>query len=273
MTTTRTLERFMIFNGSRPLFTERAMNKIIARAAGFAAFVAFGAICGTAGAADMPVKAPPPSPPPPPTFSWTGWYVGIGGGGTWARDNGDFVLPPPATWENKISSGIFSPFIGAQQQIGSIVIGAEGSVAFLSFGTSNGSLCSPTTSCTPPTTTLETRLNDPIYAGGGRLGWAAGMWMPYVDGGYAETQIIHQFGVSQSTNDQNGWYVGGGVDWAASSNVILGIDYRHYDFGSLTVVPVSNVTGVGIPANTWTNRTTMDAVMVRISFKSDPWIR
>jgi outer membrane immunogenic protein len=51
-------------------------------------------------AADMPVKAPPP--PPPTVFSWTGFYVGLNAGGTWARSNADtsvncnvpFVGPP-----------------------------------------------------------------------------------------------------------------------------------------------------------------------------------
>src|SRR5580658_7596952 len=44
-----------------------------------AAFVAF---TGSVFAADMPVKAPP-APPAPPAPSWTGWYIGINGGGAW----------------------------------------------------------------------------------------------------------------------------------------------------------------------------------------------
>jgi outer membrane immunogenic protein len=41
-------------------------------------------------AADMPVKAPPP--PPPTIFSWTGFYVGLNAGGTWARSNADTTV-------------------------------------------------------------------------------------------------------------------------------------------------------------------------------------
>jgi outer membrane immunogenic protein len=33
---------------------------------------------GSAYAADMPLKAPPAAPPAP---TWTGWYIGINGGG------------------------------------------------------------------------------------------------------------------------------------------------------------------------------------------------
>ena len=35
---------------------------------------------GSAYAADMPLKAPPAAPPAP---TWTGWYIGINGGGGW----------------------------------------------------------------------------------------------------------------------------------------------------------------------------------------------
>jgi outer membrane immunogenic protein len=55
---------------------------------------------GPAIAADMALKAPPP--PPPPVFSWTGFYVGLNAGGTWARSDANtsvncnvpFVGPP-----------------------------------------------------------------------------------------------------------------------------------------------------------------------------------
>ncbi|MGH6856194.1 MAG: outer membrane protein, partial [Methylocella sp.] len=43
------------------------------------------ALAGTAFAADLPSRAPPPVfLPPPPVFTWTGLYVGLNGGYTWA---------------------------------------------------------------------------------------------------------------------------------------------------------------------------------------------
>jgi len=39
-------------------------------------------IAGGATAAEMPLKAPAP---PPPVFSWTGWYIGVNGGGAWGK--------------------------------------------------------------------------------------------------------------------------------------------------------------------------------------------
>src|SRR5690242_4909512 len=57
------------------------------------------AFTGSAYAADMPLKAPPAPPPPP---SWTGFYIGINGGGGWgtvdpqARDIGPDGFFAPA---------------------------------------------------------------------------------------------------------------------------------------------------------------------------------
>ncbi|MBM3578499.1 MAG: porin family protein, partial [Alphaproteobacteria bacterium] len=44
-------------------------------------------LAGSAFAADLPhYKAPLPPPPPPPPL-WTGFYVGLNAGGTWANSN------------------------------------------------------------------------------------------------------------------------------------------------------------------------------------------
>src|SRR5258705_6992162 len=51
-------------------------NLALAAAAIFALFT------GTASAADMAVKAPPVVAPVP-VFSWTGFYIGLHGGGAW----------------------------------------------------------------------------------------------------------------------------------------------------------------------------------------------
>ncbi len=42
----------------------------------------FAAPLSVASAADMPLKARP-APPPPAAYNWTGFYVGIQGGGGW----------------------------------------------------------------------------------------------------------------------------------------------------------------------------------------------
>jgi outer membrane immunogenic protein len=53
---------------------------------------------GPAIAADMALKAPPP--PPPTAFSWTGFYVGLNAGGTWARSDADTSVNCNVTFVN-----------------------------------------------------------------------------------------------------------------------------------------------------------------------------
>ena len=57
------------------------MNKFML---GSTALLAFAAV-GSAGAADLPVKAPPMVPVASPVFDWNGFYVGGNLGGAWAR--------------------------------------------------------------------------------------------------------------------------------------------------------------------------------------------
>src|SRR5271167_4269260 len=85
-----------------------------------------------ASAADMPLKAPPAAPPP--VYSWTGFYVGGNAGVGWNRGNTDVnPLPNAATFVNLLQQtlntnprGAFAGGqIGANWQIGSVVVGAE----------------------------------------------------------------------------------------------------------------------------------------------------
>jgi outer membrane immunogenic protein len=52
---------------------------------------------GSALAADLPTRKGPPvlPPPPPPPPMWTGFYVGLNAGGTWANSNGQYLASGP----------------------------------------------------------------------------------------------------------------------------------------------------------------------------------
>jgi outer membrane immunogenic protein len=56
------------------------------------AFAAAALTAGSALAADLPSrKAPVLPPPPPPPPMWTGFYVGLNAGATWANSNGQYI--------------------------------------------------------------------------------------------------------------------------------------------------------------------------------------
>lgn len=56
------------------------------------------ALMGTSAfAADLARQAPPPTPPPAPApvYSWTGWYVGLNGGGGWGHSKVSYTPNDP----------------------------------------------------------------------------------------------------------------------------------------------------------------------------------
>jgi opacity protein-like surface antigen len=73
--------------------------------------------------ARMPVKAPELAP----VWSWTGFYVGINGGGVWHRAEADVVsgVGDTAATTVKASGGTFGGQIGANWQVQQFVLGIE----------------------------------------------------------------------------------------------------------------------------------------------------
>ena len=101
--------------------------------------------------------------------------------------------------------------------------------------------------------------------------------MPYVTGGYASgsfefdaqttppSSILFP-GSEQAKSNNSGGYIGAGVDWAATDNWILGVEYRHYGFNTKTVTGVAT----GVPAGftepvSFAPRT--DTVVARLSYR------
>jgi outer membrane immunogenic protein len=229
---------------------------------------------GSASAADMPVKAPPP--PPPPAFTWTGWYVGLNGGGLWGETTGNFApFNANFPWQADISQGLAGVTTGTNWQFGQFVIGTESSyeVGLGDPGSTAGNgLAGP---CGFPVgTSCQSRIND-LFTFGGRLGWAGsglignGNWLLFAQGGWAYANInthgvINATNVpfSQSQNWHNGWFAGVGFDYALSNVVSVGIDYKHYEFDT-----EAHLDGNGIVGNNRMVSATADAVFARINFK------
>ena len=180
-----------------------------------AAIIALGS--ASASAADiqrrqMPAKAPAYLPPPP--YNWTGFYVGINGGGGWGRS--DFSAPF-STGSFNTSGGLVGGTLGYNWQMGQAVFGLEGDVDWSNI---RGSAA-----CGGGVTVCETR-NDWLGTFRGRVGYAFDRFLPYVTGGLAVGDIKTSIAGLGSTNDTKaGWTVGGGIEaaiagpWTAKSNI------------------------------------------------------
>lgn len=226
----------------------------------FARFV-LGAAAGVA-LALVATSADARSPAAP--FSWTGFYLGGHAGYSWADVSSEFTLPGdpyPTTKNNGLIGGVH---VGYQRQLGQLVLGVEAGVTQLQ--NSDNGVPYPLA----PVASVESELETLGYVGG-KIGWSSGRWLPYIAGGYASVDVSkRQFesgtGATQFTSSarQDGWYLGAGADWALSSNWILGIDYRHYDFQKVVHFPVSPLGVAGIPVNT---QASIDAVTLRLDYK------
>jgi outer membrane immunogenic protein len=217
-------------------------------------------LAGPAFAADLAVKAPVYKAPVVAPFSWTGFYVGIEGGGGWAQeswlDNGDGVTP-----NFKPNGGIFGGQVGYRWQTGQLVLGVEGTAAWADLN--DISTAGPAS---------ETFKVQSLYTATGQVGYAIDRWLPYVKGGWAgaSTNLAWQdsaFPASASHSEfNNGWTVGGGLDYAVTNNIIVGVEYNHYDldFGNFTA-PASNGGTPLITTNS--SRLTIDSVLGRLSYK------
>jgi hypothetical protein len=139
----------------------------------FLALVSLAALTGTAAAADLPPRmAPQPyykAPVAVPVYNWTGFYIGINGGGGFGSSTWD------RTGSFHTSGGLVGGTVGYNYQFGQGVVGLEGDIDWANInGTTN-------TACPFGCKTSDHWLSTVR----GRLGYAADRFMPFVTGGAA----------------------------------------------------------------------------------------
>ena len=254
------------------------MKKFLLGSVGLAAMLA-----GPAMAADMRVA--PPAPPPVVYYDWSGAYIGGNVGGVWYDVTRSYTGAPPFVGPafnqtTSDSDGIFGFHAGAQVQYGAWVLGVEAalSACFDECRSFPGVLP------TPPFTanlTHEHKMTN-LFTVGPRLGYAWDRWMWFVTGGGASATLKGQScsnvtglcGITSSngqTRDKWGWYVGTGFDYMVHKgslvDVLLGVEYQHYDIDSASAFCgdlLCNVASAG-PYNL---ATTGDIVRARLTIKT-----
>jgi len=195
-----------------------------------AACFALGAIAAahSATAADLslaPLYKAPPAPVTP-AYDWSGFYLGINGGGGW----GNSSWSSPATGINLLG-GQVGGTAGYSVQLGKAVFGLEGDVDWSTFsggGTSAGCV----TGCNTNDTWLATVR--------GRVGYAFDRVLPYVTGGLAVGDIrASQAGFGSGSATNPGWTLGAGLEVALPGNWTAKAEYLRVELGSF------NCTGCG----------------------------
>ena len=197
--------------------------------------LALSAAIGAAEAADLGRGYPPVARAPiyaPAYYNWTGFYLGINGGGGWGRSTWDAV----GTFD--ISGGLIGGTIGYNWQFGQAVVGVEGDIDWSGIKGTTTILCP--LGC-------ETR-NSWLATVRGRLGYAFDRFLPFLTGGLAVGNIRATTPLLPGgTITTAGWTVGAGVEFAVLSNVTVKAEYLYVDLGNFNcglncgLAPTGNV--------------------------------
>jgi outer membrane immunogenic protein len=186
----------------------------------FLALISLAALTGMAAAADLPPRpAPAPyykAPVVAPVYNWTGFYIGINGGGGFGRSAWD------PTGGFNTSGGLVGGTVGYNYQFGQGVVGLEGDIDWANINGTTNNACP-----------LGCKTSDDwISTIRGRLGYAADRFMPFVTGGAAFGDIKATTpGFAGATNTNAGWTIGAGLEFALAQNWTAKAEYLYVDLG------------------------------------------
>jgi outer membrane immunogenic protein len=220
-------------------------------------------MAGFAQAADMYVKAPPPAP----AYNWTGWYVGINGGGAWSSSESDTFSGAgpfaPLFFTNNefptsLSSSSKGGFGGLQtgynwQLTPSWLIGVETDIQLANYAGTSIATTNPSPGFVPFTTQVSQQSTwfGTLRA---RLGWLATQTLlVYGTGGLAYGQTETSFStvpvgfgpgtcvggltcaLGTGSSNKSGWAAGGGLEWMFAPHWTVRAEYLYMDLGSQSV--------------------------------------
>ena len=173
-------------------------------------------------AADLPRGMPYRAPAAyAPMYNWTGFYLGIQGGGAWGDSDWNGLAV-----SNSPSGGMIGGTVGYNWQgIGSPwVFGLEGDIAWTNI--------KDTVTC--GAFACETK-NNWFGTARGRVGYAWDRWLPYVTGGVAFGDIdANRSGFAGASDTNAGWTIGAGIEGVIAGNWTAKLEYLYADIGDTT---------------------------------------
>ena len=180
---------------------------------------------GMAQAADMPTPVYKAQPTPV-AFSWTGFYIGAHVGAGWGTKEWN---PDDVEGSYTINGFLGGGQIGYNWQTGWVVLGVEADAS--AAGLKGSGLCNfGNDGCTSRVDALGTIT--------GRIGGTVDHALLYLKGGAAWVHDKHTDlfdGFSTASQTRWGWTVGGGIEYAFTSNWSGKLEYNYMDFGTRSV--------------------------------------
>jgi outer membrane immunogenic protein len=166
-----------------------------------------------------------------PLYDWSGFYVGVFGGGGYGNHNLNNANGPAGnanfTVNYSSTGGIAGGEAGNNAQSGNYLVGVEADGFWSGI---NGNDASQQLGVVDQS---NLRWGGTLRARGGI---AVDRLLLFFTGGWAFGDILHTstaagFPVDRFTNHQSGLTAGGGIAYAITNNVIGKIEYRYYDLG------------------------------------------
>ncbi len=212
-------------------------------------------VLGIEAAAAADLGVPYKAPPPVPMFSWTGWYVGVNGGGAWGQTDhtvsASIVGLPAATTGNfDVDGGLAGGTLGYSYQIGQWVLGLETDLDWTNIEGTNSTPVTVGGVAGNVAVTSRLQWLDTTRA---RLGWAFGHVLLYGTGGAAFGGLTATtaasgagFGTAATatladTQTRFGYTAGAGLEYAFTDNFTVKLEYLYVNLGSQNQELVDNV--------------------------------
>jgi outer membrane immunogenic protein len=215
---------------------------------------------GAATAADLPSRKAPIIPPPPPPAMWTGFYVGLNAGYTWADSDRVSLLATDTGVGGYGAAQAFGAIPGALSlkrdgflgggQVGynyqyndKFVVGLEADIQGVASGSTSASSFGPGLGAITFAGAQAQSSLDYLGTVRGRIGYlVTPALLLYGTGGLAYGQAnlsLSAFGPAAAFNGsvsfsdtRVGWAAGGGAEWMFMPNWSAKVEYLYYDLGT-----------------------------------------
>lgn len=201
----------------------------------FLAFVSFIALTAAATAADIYVPGPavPGGYKDAPWYpTWTGFYVGIQGGGDWG--NSIQTFDAGSTRRFDISGGEGGGLLGYNWQMQQWVLGIEADFSGSHISGKTG------TTATYNCGTICSTSVDSFGTVRGRLGYAWNNVLLFGTGGFAYGDIVSNLNGGTVSNWQSGWTAGAGVEYLFARNWSAKLEWDYVNFDSFQWTNATN---------------------------------
>lgn len=190
-------------------------------------------------------------------YDWSGFYLGGHAGVAFTAS--EWSILGPGLLEHSVSGFAGGAQIGLQKQWANIVAGIE-----ISYTALDADITSRTLFFGPVTRTSDV---SNLVLVTGRLGYAQDNMLAYAKAGYATADVELGFRLpgtataGTSSDREQGWTAGVGLEYAIRDNIILGLEYNYVrlNVDDRVLAPTTIVTDNG--------GIDLQSILARISFK------